>query len=258
MYTEQNLHGKRATITGASSGIGAATAFELAAQGVDLFLVARRGERLEEIKQKLGERFPVTVTTIVGNVCRGETQSAMKKAGAFDVDFFINNAGLARGRDEVAEARLDHWAEMIDTNITAAFQIGQLAAQAMIRRGRGHIVFTGSIAGHVTYVGGSVYSATKHAVTAFAKTLREETCDKGLKVTIISPGMVETEFSLVRLDNPISALKVYEGMTPLVGEDIAHQIIFCLKQPRHVNIDEIIVTPQAQGAATRVHRVAKT
>lgn len=255
MYREHSLAGKLALVTGASSGIGEATARYLAAEGANVVLVARREERLAEVSKLIATRSPsVKCTTVVADVCDKDILKKLDDAGASAPDIFINNAGLARGRDSVESAKVDDWLEMLNTNITAAFLITRHCLPKMIARGGGHIVFTGSIAGHLTYPGGSVYCASKHAVTAFAKVLREETCDKNIRVSVISPGMVETEFSEVRLRDSLAAKKVYEGMDPLIGLDIAHQIIFCLKQPPHVNIDEILVTPIAQGSPTRVHR----
>lgn len=257
---ETLLNGKVALVTGATSGIGEATAWLLAKNGAHLHICGRRAERLSELAKSINHDFPnIKISCFAGDVRDKKYLQSLQNSGACDVDIFVNNAGLARGVEQVANAKLDDWFEMIDTNLTAAATLSQFVVQRMLAIGAdkeisGHVVFTGSIAGHYTYEGGSVYAATKHALRAFAKTLREETCDKKIKVTTISPGMVETEFSLVRLRNEAKAKSVYDGMTPLFAIDIARQIVFALTQPVHVNLDEIVVMPTVQGAIRKVHR----
>ena len=255
-YPTSQLAGKRALVTGASAGIGLATACRLVLSGVDVVLLARRKEKLEEIQRILQERFPDRKIDIFpGDVTDISLCDRLVESGFFEVDILINNAGLALGTSPVASARTEDWQSMIDTNITAAFRFMRYAVPAMIDRGGGHIINLASIAGHATYEGGSVYCATKHALIAFTKCLRQEVCDKNIRVSLVSPGMVKTEFSKVRFAGDlVRAEKVYEGMKPLHAEDIAEQVIFCLKQPAHVNLDEIIVMPTVQGAATKVHR----
>lgn len=259
---ETSLKGKTALVTGASSGIGEATTWLLAKNGVHVNLCGRRAHRLSTLANLIKTDFPdINVKCFAGDVRDKNYLQTLRNDGACDVDIFINNAGLARGVEQVANAKLDDWFEMIDTNLTAAATLSQFVVQQMLTTGvhkeiSGHVVFTGSIAGHYTYEGGSVYAATKHALRAFAKTLREETCDKKIKVTTISPGMVDTEFSLVRLRDETKAKTVYDGMTPLYAIDIARQIVFALTQPAHVNLDEIVVMPTVQGAIRKVHRVS--
>jgi NADP-dependent 3-hydroxy acid dehydrogenase YdfG len=195
------------------------------------------------------------VNIIAGDVRSPQLVDTMRQQGAFDVDIVVNNAGLARGLDPVATAKFEDWQEMIDTNVTAAFRIAHAALPHMIARGKGHIVMMGSIAGHESYEKGSVYCATKHAVNAFTKALRAETCDKNIRVSVVSPGLAETEFSMVRFSGDTArAASVYQGVKPLDANDIAHHVLFCLKQPEHVNTNEIVILPTAQGSATKVFR----
>jgi NADP-dependent 3-hydroxy acid dehydrogenase YdfG len=255
-YSEESLRGKRALVTGASSGFGLAIATRLAAEGCHLVLVARRQSRLDELKTELQRRFSdLKIETIAGDVRSSELFEAMHRQGAFDVDILINNAGLARGLDPIQTANLDHWNEMVDTNVKAAFRMVHETLPKMLARGSGHIVNMASISGHETYDKGSVYCATKHALVAFTKALRLEVYDKNIRVSMVSPGLAQTEFSVVRFSGDAEqASTVYNGLTPLSAADIAHQTLFCLKQPRHVNISEILVYPTAQGSATRVYR----
>ncbi len=174
------------------------------------------------------------------------------------IDVLINNAGLALGREKAQSARFEDWEQMIETNITANFRLAHTVLPWMLRNGGGDIVNLCSIAGHYTYAGGTVYCATKHAVKAFTRALREETCGKNIRVMQISPGMVNTEFSTVRFGGDTQAAeKVYAGMTPLMAEDIARMMTFMLEQPRHVVIDEIITMPMDQGSPTTIARSLK-
>lgn len=251
-----SLRGGRALITGASGGIGLATAVQLANEGMDLYLVARRKDRLSEIKGSLSGMFPdVKIVAICGSVTDPATLNALEKAGALSTGVLINNAGLARGADTIEKASLLDWDEMVETNISAAFRITKAVLPHMLAQKNGHIIQLSSIASHTSYEGGSVYCATKHALLAFTKSLRLETCGKGIRVTAISPGLVETEFSEVRFKGDQDrAKKVYEGLTPLTARDIASQIVWALKQPSHVNIDEILIMPDAQGSPSKIVR----
>ncbi|MEI8027831.1 MAG: SDR family NAD(P)-dependent oxidoreductase [Pseudomonadota bacterium] len=251
-----NLRGKKAVITGASAGIGLATAVQLANEGMDLYLLARREDRLKEIQSSLRDLFPeINIVLICGSVTDPNTVIALEKAGALKSSVLINNAGLARGADSIEKASLGDWDEMVETNISAAFRITKAILPHMLAHGEGHIIQLSSVAGHYAYEGGSVYCATKHALLAFTKALRLETCGKGIRVTAISPGLVETEFSEVRFRGDRDRAKnVYQGLTPLTARDIASQIVWALKQPRHVNIDEILIMPDAQGSPTKIVR----
>lgn len=250
------LAGKVALITGASAGIGLATAVALAAEGVNLRLVARRAERLATVAEQLRARYPsVRIDVHAGDLRDDAFFTRLDGHEAFACDILVNNAGLARGLDPVAKAKLSDWRDMLSTNVEAAFHIVHACLPHLIARGGGHIVCLGSVAGHTAYENGSVYCATKHALGAFCKALRQETCDKNIRVSVVSPGMVNTEFSLVRFaGDQARADAVYQGMAPLTARDIARQIVFCLKEPAHVNVDEILVMPRVQGAATKVHR----
>ena len=251
-----SLAGKTALVTGASAGIGLATAVLLAEEGANLVLVARREDKLSEVADAIRKHFPsVIVSCVYGSVTESATLKKIEVAGGLDAQLVINNAGLARGSDPVEIAQLADWEEMIDTNIKAVFQLTRAVIPRMLLRKNGHIVQLGSIAGHYSYEGGSVYCATKHALNAFTKSLRLETCGKGIRVTTISPGLVETEFSEVRFrGDKARAKKVYEGICALKSTDVARQIIWALKQPSYVNIDEIVLMPDAQGGPQKVVR----
>lgn len=242
----------RALITGASSGIGKAMAIELAKKGHELFLLARRKDKLEELQSELkGSK----VHLIVKDINDPDLASEVEKVTEKRIDILINNAGLALGREKIAESKFEDWEQMISTNITANFKMVHIVVPWMLKNGGGDIINLCSIAGHYTYQGGAVYCATKHAVHAFTRVLREETVGKNIRVMQISPGMVNTEFSKVRFKgDQKTADNVYAGMTPLLGEDIARMMIFMLEQPRHVVIDEIITMPLDQGSPTTIHR----
>lgn len=248
-----NLTNKRVLITGASAGIGRAMAISLAKKGCELFLLARRKEKLEELKNEIGPSAKVTL--IPHDINDKNLPEVLKKICHEDLDILINNAGLALGRDKVEEANFGDFETMIHTNVISNFRIIHAVVPWMLKKGGGDIVNLCSIAGHYTYQGGSVYTATKHAVHAFTKTLREETAGRNLRVMLMSPGMVDTEFSTVRFKgDKTSADAVYAKMQPLMPEDIARMMTFMLEEPRHVVIDEIITMPMAQGAPTTIVR----
>lgn len=243
---------KRVLITGASSGIGRALAIMLSEKGYELFLVARREDKLQELKKEL---INSSVHIIPCDVNRPEAFEKIKSVTNSHVDILINNAGLALGRDKVQDGQLDDWSQMIETNVTANFRMVHLVLPWMMNQGRGDIINLCSIAGHYAYQGGAVYCATKHAVNAFTRALREETAGKNIRVMQISPGMVNSDFSKVRFKgNHELADSVYAGMTPLTPEDVASMMLFMLERPRHVVIDEIITMPQDQGSPTTIVR----
>lgn len=250
------MKAKRALITGASSGIGRATAFSLASKGHELFLVARRKQVLEETAKEISAQYPETkIHVIAGDLSDPDLCERISDTSSRKIDILINNAGLALGREKVQDSSTSDWDKMISTNITANFKMVHLVLPWMLRDGEGDIINLCSVAGHYTYQGGAVYCATKHAVKAFTRVLREETCGKNIRVMQISPGMVNTEFSTVRFKGDKQAAdSVYAGMNPLTGDDVARMMIFMLEQPRHVVIDEIITMPQDQGAPTTVSR----
>ncbi|HNO11052.1 MAG TPA: SDR family NAD(P)-dependent oxidoreductase, partial [bacterium] len=171
------------------------------------------------------------------------------------IDILVNNAGLGRGLDKLHEGKIADWEEMIDTNVKGLLYVSRAVIPGMVARGRGHIFNLGSIAGHETYPGGNVYCATKHAARAINNGMRIDLVDTPVRVTTIDPGLVETEFSVVRFRGDAErAKKPYEGIAPLRGEDIADLILFAATRPTHVNINEMIVMPKAQATSTLVHR----
>jgi 3-hydroxy acid dehydrogenase/malonic semialdehyde reductase len=247
----EKLKNKRALVTGASSGIGRAIAIQLAREGAEVFLLARRLEKLEELKNEIGSNAHI----LSADVNDPEIPDIVRSFTEGKVDILINNAGLALGRDKVESSLWSDIEGMIETNITANFRIAHSVVPWMLDAGGGDIINLCSIAGHYTYPGGAVYCATKHAVLAFTRALREDTAGKNLRVMQISPGMVDTEFSTVRFKgNADLAQTVYKGIEPLVAQDIAEMMMFMLTRPRHVVIDEMITMPIAQGSPTMVVR----
>lgn len=245
---------KTALITGASSGIGLACAELLAAQGYDLILTARRQERLKEIESQLTASHNISVQTLCLDVRdKAQVNEILGKMDAPDV--LINNAGLALGLSHFYAGDTDQWDTMIDTNIKGLLYVSRTMAEKMIARGTGHIVNIGSIAGKEVYENGNVYCASKHAVDALTRGMRIELVSKGIKVTGIHPGAVETEFSIVRFSGDAErAKKVYEGFENLVAADIADAVVWAVTRPEHVNINDIVIMPKAQPAAGVIHR----
>jgi len=245
---------KTALITGASSGIGLACAELLAAQGYDLILTARRQERLKEIEAQLTASRNISIQTHCLDVRdKAQVSEILGKTEAPDV--LINNAGLALGLSHFYAGDTDQWDTMIDTNIKGLLYVSRTMAEKMIARGTGHIVNIGSIAGKEVYENGNVYCASKHAVDALTRGMRIELASKGIKVTGIHPGAVETEFSIVRFSGDAErAKKVYEGFENLVAADIADAVVWAVTRPEHVNINDIVIMPKAQPAAGVIHR----
>jgi len=236
-------------ITGASSGIGAACA-ELLTAGNRLSLGARRVERLPDTGSD-GFRQELDVT----DESSVERFLAAAEAAMGPIDALINNAGLARGLEQVADADGIAWREMIETNVFGVLNLSRRVVPGMLQRGRGDIVMIGSIAGHEAYEGGSVYCATKNALRSITKALRYELLGSGIRVMSVDPGMVETEFSIVRFQgDEDAASKVYSGTRPLLARDVAECVKFALDRPAHVNLDTIQVMPTDQASAKRVHR----
>ncbi len=252
IFDFNDLRQKSVLISGASSGIGYELALLLRPLVAKLYVTARRKENLTRLCQ---EGYQEKVIPLAGDIRQPLFLQHLAQEGALDVDILINNAGLAKGLANTWEADMRHWEEMIDTNIKAAFLLTKSVVPYMLKRQQGHIVHLTSVASHVAYAKGGVYCATKHALLAFSKSLRSELCAHNIRVTNISPGMTETEFSLVRFDGDAKkADAVYDGLRPLSGLDVARQILFCLLQQDHVNIDEIYLTPLAQGEVGKVHR----
>ena len=245
-------------ITGASSGIGRSCARAFAGTGARLILAARRLQRLEELaaelKRKPGEGILLLTIDIRDQPAVERAVSGFPSEWAA-IDVLVNNAGLSRGLDKFQEGKLDDWEEMIDVNIKGLLYVSRAVIPGMVKRGHGHVINIGSIAGHEVYPGGNVYCATKSAVDALSKGMRLDLSGMGLRVSQVTPGMVETEFSLVRFrGDKVRAGKVYQGLTPLSPDDIADAIVYCATRPPHVNISQMIVMPTDQASATMVHR----
>jgi len=245
-------------ITGATSGIGKATAIEFAKLGYHIIITGRREERLQELKLHLEQEYKVKVLPLCFDV-RNETEvkNAIKSlAPEFNkIDILVNNAGLAAGLSAIQDGNLDHWERMIDTNVKGLLYASKYIIPLMIEQKSGHIINVGSIAGKEVYANGNVYCATKHAVDALTKGMRIDLLQHGIKVSSINPGMVETEFSIVRFDGDAErAKKVYENMQPLLPEDIAETIVWMTTRPKHVNINDILIMPTVQANATTVIR----
>lgn len=239
-------------ITGATSGIGRATARAFAKEGNRVIVTGRRAERLEALKAELEEDFGAKVCVVSFDV-RDEQAcnnllSLLPEEFA-EIDILVNNAGLASGLEHINEGASDDWNAMIDTNVKGLLYITRVVSNQMIARGKGgHIVNLGSTAGTQVYENGNVYCATKHAVHAISHGMRIDLLRHRIRVTEIRPGMVETEFSVVRFHGDKQrADGVYKGLKPLVGEDIAAAIVWATSQPEHVNIGEIVLTPTAQA-----------
>lgn len=247
-----------ALITGATSGIGWATAKALAAQGQHLLLTGRRYERLEALRNEiLKQHSSLEVRLACFDVSdRFEVSEFLKEHQEIlpQVEVLVNNAGLALGTDKMQSANLDDWEIMIDTNIKGMLFMTRALVAEMVKKNSGHIVNLGSVAGRWTYPGGGVYCATKFAVRALSEGLRMDLLGHNIRVTNIEPGMVHTEFSEVRLKDKAAADKVYEGMKPLSSEDIAETIAWCLSRPSHVNIQELVIYPTAQAHVGQVAR----
>lgn len=255
MTALERLKGKQVLITGATSGIGKAAALQFAEAGCDLILTGRRQKRLEELKNEFSALHNVRVKTAVFDVrdrdaCRKFVDSILNP-----VDILINNAGLASGLDPVDGADFDDWDVMIDTNIKGLLNMVRLLGPGMRERNSGHIINIGSIAGYEAYPNGSVYCGTKHAVKAITQASKMDFHGTNVRVSAVSPGLVETEFSEVRFHgNRERASGVYSGMEPLSAVDIAEIILFTASRPPHVNIMDTIVLPVAQSSSTMVHR----
>jgi len=239
---------RTAVITGASSGIGAATALRLADEGFDVVLGARRIDKIKEIAGRCGGRgYELDVTS-------SESIEAFVSQ-IEDVHVLVNNAGLASGLQPISEMDEERVRVMWETNVVGLLRMTKALLPKLIASRAGHIVNLGSIAGFEVYPGGGGYTASKHAVRALTRTLRIELLGQPVRITEIAPGLVETEFARVRFDgNEEQAKKTYKGMQPLVGADVADCIAWVVTRPDHVNIDEIVVRPRAQASATQIAR----
>ncbi len=245
-------------ITGASSGIGRACCYEFASKGANLIILARREKKLQEITKEVQDKYKVNV---IAKACDVRNYEQVKECIETlpvewkNIDVLINNAGLARGLEKIQDGVIEKWEEMIDTNIKGLLYVTRCVLPYMIKRNYGDIINIGSIAGHEVYPGGNVYCGTKFAERAISKGMTIDTNGYNIRVCSIDPGMVETEFSLVRFDYDIDRAKsVYKGLHALTGEDIAKIASFIVSQPRHVNIQNIVLTPTQQATATIVSR----
>lgn len=241
-------------ITGASSGIGEGCARKFASQGWDLILNARNEKKLEELKKELETAFDIQVYVLPFDV-RDRKQAAASLASLPEawkaIDVLINNAGLVIGVDKEFEGNPDEWDVMIDTNVKGLLSMTRLVVPGMLERERGHIINIGSIAGEAAYPGGSVYCATKAAVKALSDGLRIDLVDTPLRVTNIKPGMVETNFSVVRYRGDKQAAdNFYKGIRPLTGDDIAETVYFAASAPEHIQIAEVLLMPTYQATGT--------
>lgn len=248
------MKGKIVFITGASSGIGEGCARKFASQGADLILNARNVAKLEVLKQDLEQQCGIRVLLLPFDV--RDRKAATEALSALPdewkaIDVLVNNAGLVIGVDKEFEGNLDEWDIVIDTNIKALLAITRLIVPGMVERGRGHIINIGSIAGDAAYPGGSVYCATKAAVKALSDGLRIDLVDTPLRVTNVKPGMVETNFSVVRYRGDKQAAdNFYKGIRPLTGDDIAETVYFAASAPEHIQIAEVLVMPTYQATGT--------
>jgi len=252
------MKNKTVFITGASSGIGAACARIFAKHGARLLLCARRHQILDQLANELKKKYHSEIHTLELDV--RNHNSVMRKIAATpkkwqNIDLLINNAGLAAGFDKFQDASFEDWETMIDTNIKGLLYVTRAVLPNMLKRKRGHIVNIGSLAGHEVYPSGSVYCATKFGVHALTRGLKMDLVNTNIRVSTVDPGMVETEFSVVRFKGDHDrAKKVYAGLTPLTADDVADAVFYCASRPKHVNILEIIMTPVAQASATITHR----
>jgi 3-hydroxy acid dehydrogenase/malonic semialdehyde reductase len=258
MKNKSNTIKPIALITGATSGIGRATAIRLAKEGYRLILTGRRAVTLKKLTEYLGTKYQTDCLSIPVDV---RDYATLKRTFAeipaewTGIAILINNAGLAAGLDLFNEGSLDDWNQMIDTNIKGILHMTRLVAPGMIERKKGHIINISSVAGREVYPKGAVYCATKHAVEALTSGMRQDFVQHGIKVSSVSPGAVETEFSLVRFKGDQErADKVYDGFEPLEPEDIADVIHFIISRPAHINIQDVLVMPAAQASATIIHR----
>jgi len=253
-----NLNGKVVFITGASSGIGAATALAFAAQGSRLLLAARRAAKLAEVASLALERGAAAVHCISLDVRdRNDVQVAIDALPPewAEIEVLINNAGLSRGLEKLYEGAIEDWEEMIDTNVKGMLWVTRAVVPGMVARGRGHVVNLGSTAQELAYPGGAVYCGTKAAVKLINDGLREDLLGTPVRVSDIGAGMVETEFSEVRFrgDKERSA-KVYQNITPLMPDDVADAIVWATTRPAHVNVAHMIVTTIDQANSIMFNR----
>lgn len=249
---------KIALITGATSGIGKATALLLAENNFDLIITGRRIDKLVALTKEIKEKCKIEVLPLSFDVrdytevtkYLGNLPTAWKS-----IDVLVNNAGLAVGTSSIDKGELDDWNRMIDTNIKGLLHVSKVIMPLMIARKKGHILNIASIAGKEVYLNGNVYCATKHAVDALSQAMRIDLLPHNIKVTNIAPGMIDTEFSVVRYKgDQQKADEVYKNMEPLVAPDIAEIILFAIQRPAHVTLNDIVIMPTAQANTSHLKR----
>jgi len=257
----KNLKGKTVFITGATSGIGKSAAYNFAEHGANLILAGRRADRLEEISKDLINKYSVKVNTIVMDVQNYEevkkniNELVNSNSNWQTIDILLNNAGLARGLSKIQDGSVEDWNEMIDTNVKGLLYVSKCIIPFMVKNNSGHIINIGSVAGREVYPMGNVYCATKHAVDAITKSMRMELLETNIKVTTIDPGLVETEFSLVRYRGDEEKAKTaYNNFKALSPDDIAEAIIFAATRNDNFVVAEMVLLPQKQASTRDVLR----
>ncbi|MAV00049.1 MAG: NAD(P)-dependent oxidoreductase [Flavobacteriaceae bacterium] len=249
------MKAKTVLITGATSGIGKATAYRLAESKMQLIICGRRREVLDEIREDLSQLTPVI--SLCFDV--SDNNQVIKAIESLpedfqNIDMLVNNAGNAHGLDKIQEGNIDDWDKMIDSNVKGFLYVAKAVIPGMVKKSSGHIINIGSLAGREIYEKGNVYCATKHAVNAISKGMRIDLNKHNIKVSEINPGLVETDFSKVRFKGDPKANKVYEGYKALQAEDIAEIIEFVISRPGHVNIADVLVLPQDQATSSIINK----
>ena len=253
----RSLKNKIVLITGASSGIGKACAEQFAEKGAKLILTARRADRIRCLATTLQEKFSVECLPIPLDVQdKNQVRQVLETLPATwqKIDILVNNAGIALTLDKMQDAKVEHWETMLNTNVHGLLYVTRAILPGMIARNEGHIINMGSVASHQTYVGGNIYAASKSAVHAISQSLRFDLMGTKIRVTHISPGAVETEFSEVRFDDKVRAKKFYQDFSPLSADDIADTVIYAATRPLHVNVSEIVIFPTDQAASHAITR----
>ncbi len=245
-------------VTGATSGIGKSTAAIFAENGYDLIITGRRADRLTELESELTGKHRIKVLSLCFDVRDHDEVSTTLKSLPEEwkeIDILVNNAGLAVGLNHIHEGVIDDWERMIDTNVKGLLYVTRAVSPGMVKRKKGHIINIGSVAGKEVYEFGNVYCATKFAVDALSRATRIDLVKHGIKVTNVSPGLVETEFSIVRFKGDTAKAEApYKGLKPLSGDDIAGVVYYCATLPEHVTINDILVMPTAQASTNHYHR----
>lgn len=254
----KNLKNKVVFVTGATSGIGKACAEMFASMGANVLICGRRSDRLDKLANELNKKYKVKVFAFELDVRNFDAvQDAVNGLPKEwkKIEVLLNNAGLSRGLNKIQEGVLQDWEEMLDTNVKGLLYVSKTVIPLMLKNKKGHIINIGSIAGRELYPGGNVYCASKHAVDAITKGMRIDLVDTPIKVSTVDPGLVNTEFSLVRYHGDKKrADSTYNGMKPLSGKDIAEVVQFVATRDDNINIADVLVLPKAQAAATVVHR----